>query len=168
MLIYSPDVDYHSDLLRQVLDIFHKQLPQADQLQLRLHGARVLGLHNISHGSQESSKQNSRDTYLAAGAHQRYPSAAIPGHSEQLPNVHGPGLFRHSLPISRADHEGGSLHLGPQYTKAVRRLKQRLIEYTVLQIPDPTKPYYLYTDAPAAPYERSLSKPASQLVSSAK
>ncbi|CDJ67434.1 OSJNBb0014D23.8 protein, related, partial [Eimeria necatrix] len=33
------------------------------------------------------------------------------------------------------------------HTQAVRHLKQRLIDYTTLQIPDTTKPFELYTDA---------------------
>ncbi|CDJ64475.1 OSIGBa0102O13.1 protein, related [Eimeria necatrix] len=33
------------------------------------------------------------------------------------------------------------------YTQAVRQLKQRLIDFTTLQVPDTTKPFELYTDA---------------------
>ncbi|CDJ62243.1 hypothetical protein ENH_00009170 [Eimeria necatrix] len=33
------------------------------------------------------------------------------------------------------------------HTQAVRQLKQRLIDFTILQVPDTTKPFELYTDA---------------------
>ncbi|KAL8442510.1 hypothetical protein Emed_007256 [Eimeria media] len=34
-----------------------------------------------------------------------------------------------------------------KHTKAIQMLKRRLVEYTTLQLPDPSKPYVLWTDA---------------------
>ena len=59
----------------------------------------------------------------------------------------GPKFADVSRPLVELTKKGVTFAWGPQHTDAVRRLKQQLVEYTALQIPDSAKPYQLYTDA---------------------
>ena len=50
-------------------------------------------------------------------------------------------------PLVELTKERATFAWGLQHTEAVRKLKQQLVEFTTLHIPDSTKPYQLYTDA---------------------
>ena len=43
--------------------------------------------------------------------------------------------------------KGATFAWGPQHTEAVRKLKQQLVQFSTLHIPNSMKPYQLYTDA---------------------
>ncbi|CDJ62001.1 OSJNBa0074B10.8 protein, related [Eimeria necatrix] len=59
----------------------------------------------------------------------------------------GPDFAKVARPLVDLTRKGVSFQWTDVHTQAVRKLKQRLIDYTTLQIPDTTKPFELYTDA---------------------
>lgn len=59
----------------------------------------------------------------------------------------GPDFARVARPLVDLTRKGAPFQWTDAHTQAVRHLKQRLIDYTTLQIPDTTKPFELYTDA---------------------
>ncbi|CDJ50586.1 hypothetical protein EBH_0085480 [Eimeria brunetti] len=59
----------------------------------------------------------------------------------------GPDFAKVARPLVDLTRKGAPFQWTDTHTQAVRRLKQRLIDYTTLQIPDTTKPFELYTDA---------------------
>ena len=50
-------------------------------------------------------------------------------------------------PLTDLIKKGVKFEWRPEHTAAIQQLKRRLVDYTVLQIPDPAKPYTLWTDA---------------------
>ena len=50
-------------------------------------------------------------------------------------------------PLVEHTRKGAPFQWTAEHTQAVRRLKQRLIDFTTLQVPDTTKPFELYSDA---------------------
>ncbi|KAL8441914.1 hypothetical protein Emed_007451 [Eimeria media] len=50
-------------------------------------------------------------------------------------------------PLSDLTKKGVPFVWTEEHTKAVQMLKNRLVHYTLLQLPDPSKPYVLWTDA---------------------
>ncbi|CDJ45922.1 calcyclin binding protein, putative [Eimeria brunetti] len=59
----------------------------------------------------------------------------------------GPKYADTARPLVELTRKGTSFVWGPPHTAAVRRLTKLLAEYTTPQIPDPTQPCTLYTDA---------------------
>ncbi|CDJ47222.1 hypothetical protein EBH_0071610 [Eimeria brunetti] len=58
-----------------------------------------------------------------------------------------PDFAEVARPLVDLTRKGTPFQWTDTHTQAVRRLKQRLIDYTTLQLPDTTKPFELYTDA---------------------
>ncbi|CDJ46850.1 Polyprotein, related [Eimeria brunetti] len=59
----------------------------------------------------------------------------------------GPDFARVARPLVDLTRKGVPFQWTDAHTQAVRHLKQRLVDYATLQIPDTTKPFELYTDA---------------------
>ncbi|CDJ50411.1 hypothetical protein EBH_0033500 [Eimeria brunetti] len=59
----------------------------------------------------------------------------------------GPDFARVAHPLVDLTRKGVPVQWTDAHTQAVRHLKQHLIDYITLQIPDTTKPFELYTDA---------------------
>ena len=52
-----------------------------------------------------------------------------------------------SAPLVTLTRKDSPFHWTDAHTQVVRQLKQRLIDYTTLEVPDTSKPFELYTDA---------------------
>ncbi|CDJ63097.1 hypothetical protein ENH_00033560 [Eimeria necatrix] len=59
----------------------------------------------------------------------------------------GPGSADVARPVVDLTRKDVSFKWTELHTQAVRQLKQRLTDFTTLQVPDTTKPFELYTDA---------------------
>ena len=59
----------------------------------------------------------------------------------------GPKFADIARPLVELTKKGSTFAWGPQHTEAVCKLKQQLVEFATLHIPDSTKPYQLHTDA---------------------
>ncbi|CDJ62604.1 OSJNBa0079C19.6 protein, related, partial [Eimeria necatrix] len=59
----------------------------------------------------------------------------------------GPDYADVARPLVDLTRKDVSFEWTELHTQAVRQLKQRLIDFTTLQVPDTTKPFDLYTDA---------------------
>ncbi|CDJ33164.1 uncharacterized protein EMH_0014970 [Eimeria mitis] len=59
----------------------------------------------------------------------------------------GPTFAEVARPLVELTRTNSTFTWTEDHTAAVRRLKRLLSEYTTLQVPDPNKPYTLYTDA---------------------
>ncbi|CDI80337.1 Similar to Transposon MAGGYgagandpolgenehomologues, related [Eimeria praecox] len=59
----------------------------------------------------------------------------------------GPDYADISRPLVTLTRKDTPFNWTDAHTQAVRQLKQRLIDYTTLQVPDTSKPFELYTDA---------------------
>jgi len=59
----------------------------------------------------------------------------------------GPRFADMAQPLVALTKKGAPFVWTPAHTAAVRQLKERLVSYTLLQMPDPSRPYQLYTDA---------------------
>ncbi|CDJ36208.1 uncharacterized protein EMH_0070200 [Eimeria mitis] len=59
----------------------------------------------------------------------------------------GPTFAEVAKPLVDLTRKNSTFSWTENHTAAVRQLKRLLSEYTILQIPDPNKPYTLYTDA---------------------
>ncbi|CDJ46911.1 hypothetical protein EBH_0069500 [Eimeria brunetti] len=71
----------------------------------------------------------------------------------------GPDFAKVVRQLVDLTRKGAPFQWTDTHTQAVRQLKERLIDYTTLQIPDTTKPFELYTDASGEPYHTASSKP---------
>lgn len=148
VLIYSSDLDWHVTLLRDVLSSFlpHQLYPKFakcnfDHTELKYLGYNVSDA-GISPDAADSVEAISRwpDVFT-----QRHTAAPVPRYDQLLPHVHGQRVRRCPPPTGGTHKEGASFTRDRQHSEAVRRLKQRLVGCTVLQIPDSTQPYALYT-----------------------
>ena len=149
VLIYSPDLQSHLDLLRQVLGTFlqHHFYPKLSkckfaQTQLDYLGYTI-GADGIKPSRDKIQAISEWPEVLANETEVRQ----FLGTANYCRMFMGLKFADVSRPLVELTKKGVTFAWGPQHTDAVRKLKQQLVEYTTLQIPDSTKPYQLYTDA---------------------
>lgn len=149
VLIYSPDLDTHVEILNNVLDIFakHQFFPKLTKCKFAVQELEYLGYTVGADGVKPSPSK----------------VAAIESWPEELSNdtqvrqflgtvnycrmFMGPSFADIARPLVRLTKKGVPFRWEEEHTSAVRKLKERLIHYTVLQMPNPKRPYELYTDA---------------------
>ena len=149
VLIYSQDLPSHLDLLRQVLDIFlqHQFYPKLSkckfaQTQLDYLGYSI-GADGINPSIDKVEAISQWPEVLANDTQVRQ----FLGTANYCRMFMGPKFAEIARPLVELTKKGVTFAWGPQHTEAVRKPKQQLVEFTTLHIPDPTKPYQLYTDA---------------------
>lgn len=148
ILVYSPDLPTHVDLVRQVLDILLRQqfYPKFSKCKFARSELTYLGY--------TLSVERTRPAVDKISAIKLWPEVLTDEVQVQfLGTVNycrmfmGPDFATVTLPLVNLIRRGATIQWTEEHTKAVRKLKQRLIDYTILQIPDTSKPFQLYIDA---------------------
>ena len=80
----------------------------------------------------------------------------------------GPEFADVARPLVELTKKGATFAWSQKHSETMRNFKNRLFEYTMLQIPDPTEPYQLCTDASGYAVGTVLEQTLNQSVSSAK
>ncbi|CDJ62503.1 OSJNBa0042D13.18 protein, related [Eimeria necatrix] len=149
VLIYSSDLSGHVPLLRQVLSIFlrHQFYPKFRKCKFARQTITYLG-YTISAAGIKPAEDK-----IAATRH--WPEV-LENETQVRPflctiNYYrifmGPDYADVARPLVLLTRKDVSFEWTELHTQAVRQLKQRLINFTTLQVPDTTKPFELYTDA---------------------
>ncbi|KAL8444269.1 hypothetical protein Emed_006312 [Eimeria media] len=149
LLVYAPNVAAHASLLRKVLSILddNKMYPKISKCRFGAPSTEYLGYTVSCTGITPSTEK----------------IEAIKVWPDQLPNdtcvrqflgtvnycrmFMGPAFADMARPLKDLMRKGQKFVWEKRHTLAVRALKERLINYTTLQVPDPSKPYVLRTDA---------------------
>ena len=149
VLVYSADEDSHVRLLDKVLRILehHKMYPKITKCNFGVTAIEYLGYRVSSTGIMPSPTK----------------IEAISIWPEQLTNITqvrqflgainycrmfmGPAYTVMAQPLFDLLKKDVVFEWKPEHTAAVQALKQQLINYTTLQVPDPSKPFTLRTDA---------------------
>ncbi|CDJ67830.1 hypothetical protein ENH_00042440 [Eimeria necatrix] len=157
VLIYSPDLPSHVTLLQQVLRIFLDQqfYPKFSKCKFAKRELTYLGYTVSAEGIKPAPDkiqvikawpevlQNETPEVLQNETQIRQ----FLGTVNYCRMFMGPDFARVARPLVDLTRKGVPFQWTDAHTQAVRHLKQRLVDYTTLQIPDTTKPFELYTDA---------------------
>ncbi|CDJ50397.1 hypothetical protein EBH_0033290 [Eimeria brunetti] len=149
VLIYSPDLPSHCTLLRHVLGIFfqYQFYPKFSKCKLTRRELTYLG-YNVSADGIKPAKDK-------IGAIQVWPEVLMNetqvrqflGAVNYCRMFMGPGYAEVARPLVDLTRKDVHFQWTDPHTQAVRKLKQRLIDYTTLQVPETSQPFALYTDA---------------------
>lgn len=149
VLVYSNDENSHAELLDKVLRILdqHRMFPKISKCRFGTSAIEYLGYRISSTGITPSPEK----------------IEAIRVWPEELTNVTqvrqfvgavnycrmfmGPTFTVIARPLFELLRKDVPFEWTDAHTQAVRTLKERLINYTTLQVPDPNKPFTLRTDA---------------------
>ncbi|CDJ70183.1 hypothetical protein ENH_00079340 [Eimeria necatrix] len=149
VLIYSSDLSGHVSLLRQVLSIFlrHQFYPKFRKCKFARQTITYLGytvsptgikpaedkIVGIRHWPEVLENETQVRQFLATINYCRM--------------FMGSDYADVARPLVDLTRKDVSFKWTELHTQAVRQLKQRLIDFTTLRVPDTTKPFELYTDA---------------------
>lgn len=151
VLVYSSDVQSHAALLNEVLDILNKNkmYPKLSKCQFGKDSIEYLGYVVSSSGITPSrDKVHAVDTWpevLHNDTHVRQ----FLGTVNYCRMFMGPGFADMARCLVELTKKNVPFKWTEKHTAAVKALKHALCNYTVLQMPDPSKPYVLKTDASA-------------------
>ncbi|CDJ62087.1 OSJNBa0042D13.18 protein, related [Eimeria necatrix] len=147
--IYSSDLSGHVSLLRQILSIFlrHQFYPKFRKCKFARQTITYLGYTVSATGIKPAEDK------IEAIRH--WPEVLENGTQVRqfLDTINycrmfmGPDYADVARPLVDLTRKDVSFKWTELHTQAVRQLKQRLIDFTTLQVPDTTKPFELYTDA---------------------
>ena len=149
VLIYSPDLSSHVQLLQIVLDIFlqHQFYPKFSKCKFAQTQLDYLGYRISAEGIKPSPDKVEAISLWPEVLTNDTQVRQFLGTANYCRMFMGPRFADISRPLVELTKKGVTFAWGPQHTEAVRQLKQQLVNSTTLQIPDPKKPYQLYTDA---------------------
>ncbi|KAL8443311.1 hypothetical protein Emed_006916 [Eimeria media] len=149
LLVYAPTVAEHANLLRKVVGILedNQMYPKISKCRFGAASIEYLGYTVSCQGITPSTEK----------------IEAIKVWPDQLPNdtcvrqflgavnycrmFMGPAFADIARPLNDLLRKGQKFSWEDRHTSAVKTFKERLINYTTLQVPDPSKPYVLRTDA---------------------
>ncbi|CAK51362.1 reverse transcriptase [Eimeria tenella] len=136
VLIYSSDLAGHVSLLRQVLRIFLRDqfYPKFSKWKFARQTITYLDkIEAIGHWPEVLENETQVRQFL--------------GTINYCSMFMGPNYADVARPLVDHTRKNVSFKWTELHTQAVRQLKQRLIDFTTLQVPDITKPFELYTNA---------------------
>ena len=149
ILIYSPDAKSHAELLRGVLTILLRErfYPKFSKCRFGLTSLEYLGYHICGDGISPS-----EDKVLAI---KNWPETLendtqvrqFLGTVNYCRMFMGPRFADLARPLVELTKKDVRFHWNEEHTEAVRALKNKLVNYTMLQVPDLQKPFVLHTDA---------------------
>ncbi|CDJ67432.1 Gag-pol polyprotein, related [Eimeria necatrix] len=149
VLIYSPDLPSHVALLQQVLGIFldQKFYPKFSKCKFAKRELTYLGYTVSAEGIKPPPDKIQAIKAWPEVLQNETQIRQFLGTVNYCRVFMGPDFARVARPLVDLTRKGVPFQWTDAHTQAVRHLKQRLIDYTTLQIPDTTKPFELYTDA---------------------
>ena len=149
ILIYSPDVKSHAELLRGVLTILLRErfYPKFSKCKFGLTSLEYLGYRIGGDGISPS-----EDKVLAI---KNWPEVLendtqvrqFLGTVNYCRMFMGPRFADLARPLVDLTKKDATFQWNEEHTQAVRALKEKLINFTMLQVPDLQKPFVLHTDA---------------------
>lgn len=149
VLIYSNDLDTHVSTLRQVLSIFlkHQFYPKLSKCKFAQRELDYLGYNIGAHGVKPAADKVAAIQLWPETLTNETQVRQFLGTVNYCRMFMGASFADMARPLVDLTRKGTPFIWTPDHTAAVRQLKQRLADYTVLQVPDSTQPYELYTDA---------------------
>ncbi|CDJ48431.1 hypothetical protein EBH_0020380 [Eimeria brunetti] len=148
VLIYSPDLPSHVTLLQQVLSIFLDQqfYPKFCKCKFAKRELTYLGYTVSAEGIKPAADKIQVIKAWPEVLENETQIRQFLGTVNYCHMFMGPDFARVARPLVDLTRKGAPFQWTDAHTQAVRHLKQRLVDYTTLQIPDTTKPFELYTD----------------------
>lgn len=149
ILFYTPDVPTHVDLLRKVLDILLEQqfYPKFSKCKFAKQELTYLEYTFSAEGIKPATDKLSAIRVWPGTLANETQVRQFWGTVNYCRMFMGPDFATVARPLVELTRKGTTFQWTAEHTQAVCRLKQRLIDYTILQVPDTSKPFELYTDA---------------------
>ncbi|CDJ65372.1 OSJNBa0042D13.18 protein, related, partial [Eimeria necatrix] len=146
VLIYSPDLPSHVTLLQQVLRIFLDQqfYPKFSKCKFAKRELTYLGYTVSAEGIKPAPDKIQVIKAWPEVLENETQIRQFLGTVNYCRMFMGPDFARVARPLVDLTRKGVPFQWTDAHTQAVRHLKQRLIDYTTLQISDTTKPFELY------------------------
>ncbi|CDJ28852.1 OSJNBa0042F21.10 protein, related [Eimeria mitis] len=149
ILIYSPDLPAHVTLLGKVLQMLlqHQFYPKFSKWVFAKQELTYLGYTISSEGIKPAADKVEAIREWPEILNNETQVRQFLGTVNYCRMFMGPSYAAVTRPLVELTRKGAKFQWTEAHTQAVRQLKQKLTDYTTLQIPDTSKPFDLYTDA---------------------
>ncbi|CDJ63510.1 OSJNBa0042D13.18 protein, related [Eimeria necatrix] len=149
VLIYNSDLSGDASLLRQVLSIFlrHQFYPKFRKCKFARQTITYLRYTVSATGIKPAEDKIAAIRQWPEVLEYETQVRQFLGTINYCRMFMGPDYADVARPLAHLTRKDVSFKWTELHTQAVRQLKQRLIDFTTLQVPDTTKPFELYTDA---------------------
>ena len=149
LLVYSPDVESHAKLLERVLQILHnnKMYPKISKCHFGCDSIEYLGYRVSSSGITPSPEKVEAIRIWPEILQNDTQVKQFLGTVNYCRMFMGPAFADIARPLVELTKKETPFEWKDKHTAAVKTLKNLLINYVTLQVPDPSKPYVLRTDA---------------------
>ena len=149
LLVYSKDEESHAALLSEVLEILwkHKMYPKFSKCQFGARSIEYLGYNVSAEGIKPSKDKIMALEIWPEKLNNDTQVKQFLGTVNYCRMFMGPAFSDLARPLVELTKKSQSFEWTEEHTNSVRALKHQLINFTILQIPDPSKPYVLKTDA---------------------
>ena len=149
LLVYSKDIESHAVLLEKVLQILerHKMYPKISKCSFAATSIEYLGYRVGKEGITPSPEKVDAIKVWPEVLQNVTQVRQFIGAINYCRMFMGPAFSDIARPLFDLLRKDIPFRWTEQHTAAVKALKERLIHYTTLQVPDPSKPYVLRTDA---------------------
>ena len=149
LLVYSKDVDSHVAMLEKVLQTLekHKMYPKISKCSFAATSIEYLGYRVGKEGITPSPEKVAAISVWPETLQNETQVRQFMGAINYCRMFMGPAFTDIARPLFDLMRKDTPFSWTAQHTAAVKALKERLIHYTTLQVPDPSKPYVLRTDA---------------------
>lgn len=149
VLIYSDTFDKHLKLLKQVLQrlLDNKMFPKFSKCRFGVQSIEYLGYLIAADGIRPSPDKVKAISIWPTTLENDTQVRQFLGTVNYCRNFMGPEFAVLARPLQQLIRHGAKFEWTDEHTTAVKALKDRLINYTLLALPDPKKPYVVRTDA---------------------
>ncbi|KAL8441241.1 hypothetical protein Emed_007593 [Eimeria media] len=149
VLVFSPSLEQHVEDVRMVLSALreHKMYPKISKCKFARRELDYLGFTVGAEGVKPSTEKVKDVQHWPEKLKSPTDVLQFLGLVGFVRNFMGTRFADMAKPLTELTKKKVPFVWTDEHTRAVRALKQRLINYTMLQLPDPDKPYVLWTDA---------------------
>lgn len=149
LLVYSPDVESHARLLDKVLSTLqeNKMYPKIAKCNFGATAIEYLGYRVGAEGITPSRDKIKAIEIWPEKLENDTQVKQFLGTINYCRMFMGPAFAELARPLVELTKKDAAFNWTEEHTTAVKRLKEQLINYVTLQVPDPNKPYVLKTDA---------------------
>ena len=149
VLLYSTTLELHLTLLDKVLQrlLDHKMFPKLSKCNFAVQSIQYLGYQVGADGIRPSPEKVSAIAAWPTTLSNDTQVRQFLGTVNYCRNFMGPEFAILARPLQQLLKSGIDFVWTPEHSAAVQALKDRLIHYTTLTLPDLTKPFILRTDA---------------------
>lgn len=149
LLVYSPDVASHVRILDKVLKILrdHKMYPKVSKCNFGASSIEYLGYKVGADGVVPSPSKVQAVSIWPETLHNDSQVKQFLGTVNYCRMFMGTKFAEIARPLVELTKKGNEFKWTDEHTAAIRALKDKLINYVTLQIPDSSKPFVIKTDA---------------------